>query len=66
MGSLVIPAWKSASFWPLLCPDGNHNIMAPFIHQRLYIPFQPIMFITGKSGHNIGDALTSDCAYTLI
>ena len=58
VGSLVVPAWKSASFWPLLCPDGNH--LAPFIHQWLYIPFQPTMFITGKSGHNIGDALTSD------
>ena len=58
VGSLVVPAWKSASFWPLLCLDGSR--LAPFIHQWLYIPFQPTMFITGKSGHNIGDALTLD------
>ena len=24
MGSILVPAWKSASFWPLLCPDGQH------------------------------------------
>ena len=30
MGSLVVPAWKSAPFWPLICPDGIH--LAPFIH----------------------------------
>ena len=46
VGSLVVPAWKSASFWPLLCLDGSR--LAPFIHQWLYIPFQPTMFITGK------------------
>ena len=23
-GVLVVPLWKSAAFWPLLCPDGRH------------------------------------------
>ena len=27
--SLVVPAWKSAPFWLLLCPDGSH--LAPFV-----------------------------------
>ena len=22
-GTLVVPAWKSSPFWPILCPDGN-------------------------------------------
>ena len=29
-GTLVVPLWKSAVFWPLLCPDGTH--IGPFIH----------------------------------
>lgn len=53
MGSLVVPAWKSAPFWPLICPDGVH--LAPFIHNWVCIPFQPTIFIPGKSGNNIGD-----------
>ena len=57
-GTLVVPAWKSASFWPLLCPDGCH--LAPFVHQCIFMPFEPYMFISSKSGNNTGDALTSD------
>ena len=26
MGSLIVPVWKSASFWPLLCPDGSQCV----------------------------------------
>ena len=26
--ALVVPLWKLAAFWPLLCPDGRH--LAPF------------------------------------
>ena len=28
-GTLVIPLWKSAVFWPLVCPDGVH--LSPFV-----------------------------------
>ena len=58
MGSLIVPVWKSASFWPLICPDGTH--LAPFVHKWVYIPFQPTTFIPGKSGNNIGQAMNSD------
>jgi hypothetical protein len=58
MGSLVVPVWKSAPFWPLLCPDGSH--LAAFIHQWVCTPFQPELFSPGKSGNNIGEALTSE------
>ena len=58
VGSLLVPAWKSAPFWPLLCPDGTH--LAPFIHQWLFFPFTHELFVPGRSGNNIGEALTSD------
>ena len=29
-GYFIVPAQKSALYWPLLCPDGCH--LAPFIH----------------------------------
>ena len=54
----IVPAWKSAPFWPLLYPDGIH--LAPFVHHWVYIPFQPSMFVRGKNGNNIGDAFTPD------
>ena len=57
MGSLV-PVWKSAPVWPLLCPDGSH--LASFVHQWVCMPFQSDLFIPGKSGNSIGKALTPD------
>ena len=58
MGSLIVPAWRSAPFWPLICPDGVH--LSPFIHNWVCIPFQPTIFVPGKSANNIGDTMTSD------
>ena len=58
MGTLVVPVWKSAPFWPLLCPDGSH--LAFFVHQWVCTPFQPSLFIPGRSGNNIGEALTPE------
>ena len=28
-GTLVVPCWESAPYWPLLCPNGNN--LAPFV-----------------------------------
>ena len=58
VGTRLVSAWKSAHFWPLLCPDGLH--LAPFVHQYMFIPFHSCLFIPGISGGNIGEALTSD------
>ena len=58
VGSLLVPVWKSAHFWPLLCPDGCH--LAPFVHQCMFFQYQPGLFLPGKSGSNIGDSLTTD------
>ena len=29
-GTLIVPAWKSAPYWPIICPDGRH--LAGFVH----------------------------------
>ena len=58
MGKLDIPAWKSAPVRPLLCPDGCH--LALFVHDRRFIPFDPTLFLPGRTSNNIGDALTPD------
>ena len=57
-GSLLVPMWTSAYFWPILCPDGCH--LAPFVHQCMFLQYQPGVFLPGKSGSNIGDSLTKD------
>ena len=41
-GALVVPLWKSAAFWPLLCPDGRH--LAAFIHAWHSFPFCKYFF----------------------
>ena len=57
-GTLIVPMWTSAPFWPVLCPDGFH--LAPFIHAWTSISFQPGMFLRGNSGFNFGDSLYAD------
>ena len=57
-GTLVLPAWKSAPFWPLICPDGVH--LAGFIHCWDYVAPYEGLFQPGFSGNNIGDSLTTD------
>jgi len=52
-GTLVIPLWKSAPFWPLLCPNGCH--LAPF---KLIFPFYQGILLPRLSGNNVGDAMT--------
>ena len=57
-GTILIPAWNSAPFWPILFPDGCH--LAGFIHGWYSFPFYSGMFMTGRSGNNIGNAMNSD------
>ena len=54
VGTLVVPAWKSAPFWPVICPDGIH--FASFIHQWEVVKYYDGMCSEGRSGHNIGSA----------
>ena len=53
-----MPLWKSAAFWPLLCPDGRH--LAPFFHAWQSSPVFDGIFLPGQSGSNIGDSLAVD------
>jgi len=57
-GTLVILLWKSAPFWPLLCPDGHH--LAPFIQAYHIFPFYQGILLPGLSGNNIADAMTDE------
>ena len=40
-GTLVVPKWTSAYFWPSLCPDGMHLIRAVHDWRVLSISFTP-------------------------
>lgn len=57
-GTLVVPMWKSAVFWPLLCPDGVH--LAHFIHAWYAQPYYEGAILASCSGGNLGDSLTYD------
>jgi len=62
-GTLVVPMWVSAPFWPILCPDGSH--LAQFIHAWMILPFQPGMFLPGHSGNNFGHSHYCYCCLAL-
>ena len=64
LGTLVVPLWKSAVFWPLLCPDGIH--LAPFIHAWFLQPYYDGLLQAGRSGANLGDSLTDESMLLLL
>ena len=57
-GTLVVPLWKSAVFWPVVCPDGVH--LAPFVHAWFTQPYYEGLLQVSRSGANLGDSLTVD------
>ena len=50
-GTLIVPLWKSAHFWPILCSDGFH--WSTFIHDWVILPSFPNLFIRGKAKNSI-------------
>ena len=50
-GTLVVPQWVSAPFWPLLFPDGKKA--ATFIKQVVELPRLSNLFLPGHAGLNI-------------
>ena len=50
-GSLIVPVWKSAHFWPLLCSDGVH--WSNFIDAWVILPNFPNLFIACKALNSI-------------
>ena len=49
--TLILPVWKSAHFWPLLCSDGVH--WSKFIHGWVILPNFPNTFIACKATNSI-------------
>ena len=47
-GTLIVPEWPSAVFWPLISPDGQK--FADFVVAYDYLPSIPNLFIKGKRG----------------
>lgn len=47
-GTLVIPVWTSATWWPLIAPDGRHP--KSFVRDRIEIPPAEDMFIPATPG----------------
>lgn len=50
-GTLVVPLWKSAHFWPRLCADGLH--WSGFVHDWITLPNFPNLFVRGKAKNSI-------------
>ena len=50
-GTLVVPLWKSAHFWPRLCFDGLH--WNGFVHDYIMLPDLPNLFVRGKAKNSI-------------
>ena len=44
-GTLVVPLWESAPFWPLICPDGEE--FASFEVACYELPCMEMLFIPG-------------------
>ena len=48
VGTLVVPEWPSAVFWPLLCTVGG--VFAQFVVDFMYLPLSPGLLTRGKRG----------------
>ena len=48
VGTLVVPCWFSAPFWPILCPDSN--FFAEFVVDIRELPRSQHLFLPGLSG----------------
>ena len=46
-GTLIVPLWRSAHFWPVICDDGVH--FSNFVHDWYVLPHIPNLFIRGKA-----------------
>lgn len=50
-GTLILPYWPSASFWPILCPSGKQFITA--VRDFIDLPTNKEAYISGKSNKAI-------------
>ena len=47
-GTLIVPIWRSAPFWLMLCPEGSH--FAEFVQEVVMLPYREDLFLPGMSG----------------
>ena len=47
-GTLLVPAWQSAPYWPLLFPYGTYQ--ASWICEALMFPWSEDLIVSGRSG----------------
>lgn len=52
-GTLIVPMWESAPFWPILCPHGS--IFAGFVGEWCQLPQVEGLFLPSKSGVTLFD-----------
>ena len=50
-GTLIVPQWRSAPFWPLLFPNGSDS--ASFILEWLVLPCWDGLILPGSSGQRL-------------
>lgn len=50
-GTLIVPQWESAVFWPVLCPDGKH--FAEFVQGVIQLPHTYDLIVPGKLGASL-------------
>ena len=62
-GTLVVPQWISAPFWPLLFPDGKQ--VAPFVKQVVELPRQKNLFLPGQTGLNTFNGVSNTAVLAL-
>ena len=60
-GCMLIPAWESAYFWPLIVPDGLH--LADFVHSWCWLPYYEGMLLSGLSGTNIASTMNCESCF---
>ena len=47
-GTLIVPLWPSAIYWPIICPEGEN--FGRFIEDWYDLPLSETLFLPGKSG----------------
>ena len=47
-GTLIVPHWPSAPFWPIICPSGDQ--FKEYVTNVMELPLVEDLFVSGRSG----------------
>ena len=61
-GILVVPEWRSANFWPLIC--STYGQIKSFILDWMYLPQEKSFYTTCKNGIGLFD--TEDLKFNML